>query len=165
MVRIFEGRHVLMDQEMIREVVERRCPFAARAGMRVVLIGPDRVELAMEETGENLNAFGLVHAGAICGLAETAAGIALFRHLDPSRVLVLNTVLNIRFTHPPRGRLTAAVRVLPEEAAALMEEFEEKGRADKALDVKVFDSAGNMVAQAQATFRLVKPRPEFTGAS
>lgn len=152
-----------MEQEMIRNVVEQRCPFAAKAGMRVILMNRDRVELAMEETTENLNAFGLVHAGAICGLAETAAGMALFQHLDPSRVLVLNTVLNIRFTHPPRGRLTAAARVLPEEAMALMEEFEEKGRADKAMDVKVFDTQGNMVAQAQATFRLVRPRPEFMG--
>ncbi len=146
-----------MELEMVREVVEKRCPFAAQAGMRVVSMDSDTVELAMEETPENLNAFGLVHAGAICGMAETVAGMALFRHLDPSRVLILNTILNIRFTHPPRGRLSSAVRVLPEEARALMEEFEKNGKADKAIDVKVFDAKGNMVAQAQATFRLVKP--------
>lgn len=154
-----------MDWEIMRQVVEGRCPFAAKAGMKLVSMGDGRVEMAMEETADNLNAFGLVHAGAICGFAETVAGMALFQHLDPSRVLVLNTILNIRFTHPPRGRLVASARVLPEEAGALMEEFEEKGRADKALDVKVFDSQGNMVAQAQATFRLVRPRPEFTGGS
>lgn len=146
-----------MEPEMVKEVVEKRCPFTVHAGMRVAYIDSDSVELVMEEIPENLNAFGLVHAGAICGMAETVAGMALFRHLDPAQVLILNTVLNIRFTHPPKGRLSAAVRVLPEEARTLMEEFEKKGKADKAIDVKVFDAEGNMVAQAQATFRLVKP--------
>ena len=45
------------------------------------------------------------------------------------------------------------------EAAALMEEFKREGKADKAMDLKLFDSSGRMVAQA--TSRLIKTPEEY----
>jgi len=69
--------------------------------------------MILEENPDNLNAFGLVHAGAICGLAETAGGMAIFNYLDPMEFLVLNTVLNIRFVAMPRANCAAACGWLP----------------------------------------------------
>jgi len=150
-----------MDKEMIVQVVEKGCPFAQRTRMKLREIdeGGGRITTVMEDDPANYNAFGLVHAGAMCGLAETAGGMAIFRYLDPREVIVLNTVFNIRFTNPPRGELRCSARVVEEEAAALIEEFKREGRADKAMDLKILDSSGTVVAQAQATFRLV-PTPE-----
>lgn len=150
-----------MEKEMIRGVVEEACPFAQRTHLKVREVDEEtgRVTLVMKGDPANLNAFGLVHAGAICGLAETAGGMAIMRYMDPREVLVLNTVFNIRYLHPPRGELTCTARVVEEESRALLEEFRERGKADKALDLKVYDSAGTLVAQAQATFRLI-PTPE-----
>ena len=152
-----------MDKEMIVQVVEKACPFAQRTHMRLRELdeGEGRVTLVMEEDQANLNAFGLVHAGAICGLAETAGGIAIMRHLDPREILVLNTVLSIRYIRMPRGELRCTARVVEEEARALLEEFKEKEKADKAMDLKIVDSAGEIVAQAQATFRLMPTPEEF----
>jgi uncharacterized protein (TIGR00369 family) len=150
-----------MEKEMMVQVVERSCPFAQRTHLRLREIdeGENRITLVMEENPENLNAFGLVHAGAICGLAETTGGMPIFKFLDPREVIILNTVLNIRFTYPPRGELRCTARVVREEGEALLEEFRREGRADKAMDLKVFDASGKMVAQAQATYRLI-PTPE-----
>jgi len=150
-----------MEREMMVQVVEKGCPFARRSGMKLREIdeGDGRVTMILEDDPANLNAFGLVHAGAICGLAETAGGMAVFRYLDPRETVILNTVFNIRFTHPPRGELRCTARVVREEAEALLEEFRREGRADKAMDLKIFDASGKMVAQAQATFRLI-PTPE-----
>ncbi len=83
------------------------------------------------------------------------------RYLDPREVMVLNTVFNIRYSHPPRGELRCTARVVEEEARALLQEFEREGRADKAMDLKVFDASGKLVAQAQATFRLIKTPEEY----
>ncbi|MDY6795221.1 MAG: PaaI family thioesterase [Actinomycetota bacterium] len=158
-----------MDREKVVQVVEKACPFARKAGMHIEEIDErkGRVALILEDNPENLNAFGLVHAGAICGFVETAGGMAIMRHIDPREVILLNTVFNIRFSHPPRGDLRCSARFTNEEADALMEEFEEVGRADKAIDLKVFDSSGNLVAQAQATFRLIstpeKYKKHFSG--
>ncbi|MBN2026998.1 MAG: PaaI family thioesterase [Actinobacteria bacterium] len=152
-----------MDKEMMVQVVEKGCPFAQRAQMKLREIdeGEGRITAVMEDDPANYNAFGLVHAGAMCGLAETTGGMAIFRYLDPREVIILNTVFNIRFSHPPRGELRCTARVVEEEAAALMEEFKKEGKADKALDLKILDSSGNMVAQAQATFRLISTPEEY----
>lgn len=152
-----------MDREMMVRVVEQTCPFARRTHLRFREIdeGGGRITLIMEDDPANLNAFGLVHAGAICGLTETAGGMAVFRHLDPRRTVILNTVLNIRYVHPPRGELRCSAQVLDEEARALIAEFEREGRADKAVDLKVFDASGTMVAQAQATYRLIGTPEEY----
>jgi len=152
-----------MDKKMIVQVVEKGCPFAQRTQMRLREIdeGGGRITMVMEDDPTNYNAFGLVHAGAMCGLAETAGGMAIFRYLDPREAIVLNTVFNVRFTHPPKGELRCTARVVEEEAAALMEEFKREGRADKAMDLKIVDASGIMVAHAQATFRLIPTPDEY----
>ncbi|RJP33760.1 MAG: PaaI family thioesterase [Actinobacteria bacterium] len=152
-----------MDREMMVQVVEKGCPFAQRTQMKLREIdeGGGRITMVMQDDPVNLNAFGLVHAGAMCGLAETAGGMAIFRYLDPRETIVLNTVFNIRFTHPPKGELRCTARVVEEEAAALIEEFRKEGKADKAMDLKIVDSSGKMVAQAQATFRLIPTPQEY----
>jgi uncharacterized protein (TIGR00369 family) len=153
----------MMDKEMLVQVVEKACPFAQRTHMKLRELdeGEGQVTMVMEDDPANLNAFGLVHAGAICGLAETVGGMAIMRYLNPVEILVLNTVFSIRYMHPPRGELRCSARVVAEEARALLDEFERGGRADKAMDLKVFDTSGALVAQAQATFRLIKTPEEY----
>jgi uncharacterized protein (TIGR00369 family) len=152
-----------MEKEMIVQVVEKACPFAQRTHLRLreLVEEEGRVTMVMEDDPANLNAFGLIHAGAICGLAETVGGMAIMRHIDPREILVLNTMLNIRYVHPPRGELRCAAQVVDEEARVLLDEFETSGKADKAMDLKVIDSSGTMVAQAQATFRLIRTPEEY----
>lgn len=152
-----------MEGEAIKDLVMQACPFAEEVRIRVMEVEREdgRVTMILEDNPSNLNAFGLVHAGAICGLAETAGGMAIMRYLDPREVVVLNTVFNIRYLHPPRGELRCTARVVREEARALLEEFEREGRADKALDLKVYDSSGKLVAQAQATYRLIRTPEEY----
>jgi acyl-coenzyme A thioesterase PaaI-like protein len=151
-----------MDAELMVKMVEGACPFASRSKMRVTRVGEEgNITMILEENPDNLNAFGLVHAGAICGLAETAGGMAIFNYLDPMEFLVLNTVLNIRFVAMPRGELRCSVRVVAEEVEAMLSDFQIFGRADKAVSLKVLDSSGKMVADAQASFRLMATPDEF----
>ena len=151
-----------MDAELMVKMVEGACPFAQRSHMRVTRVGGEGyVTMILEDDPSNLNAFGLVHAGAICGLVETAGGMAIFSYLDPAEFLVLNSVLNIRFIAMPKGELRCSAYVTPPEVDALIEEFRIYGKADKAMDLKVVDTSGTLVAQAQATFRLMATPDEF----
>jgi acyl-coenzyme A thioesterase PaaI-like protein len=151
-----------MDAELMVKMVEGACPFAQRSHMRVTRVGEEGyITIILEDDPANMNAFGLVHAGAICGLAETAGGMAIFNYLDPMEFLVLNTVLNIRFTSMPRGELRCTARVTKEEVDVVIDEFRISGRGDKSVDLKVVDNSGKMVAQAQATFRLMTTPEEF----
>ncbi len=146
-----------MNDEFVLKILAG-CPFAARSGMRMEE-SEQGVTGVLEDREENLNAFGLVHAGAICGMMETAGGMALFRHIEPGALIVLNTVFNVRFGHPPRGELRCLAQVSAEEVAALRDAVARMGRADKAMDLKCVDAQGTLIAQAQATFRLM-PMPE-----
>jgi len=152
-----------MQEEMLKSIVERGCPFAQDHHMRVVEMAENgTATMVLDDHPSNYNAFGLIHAGAICGLVETCGGMGIFHYLDdPRKIIVLNTLLNIRYISMPIGELRAVTRVTEHEARALVEEFEEFGRADKAMDVKVLDSSGKMIAQAQATYRLMKTPEQF----
>lgn len=151
-----------MDAESMVRMVEDACPFARRSHMRVTRIGEEGyITAILEESEDNLNAFGLVHAGAICGLAETAGGMAILNYLDPREFIILNTVLNIRYVAMPRGELRCTARVVREEVDVLVEEFRLNAKADKAMDLKVIDNSGKVVAQAQVTFRLIATPDEF----
>ncbi len=151
-----------MDAELMVKMVEEACPFAKRSHIRVTRVGEEGyITAILEESADNLNAFGLVHAGAICGLAETAGGMAIFNYLDPREFIILNTVLNIRYVAMPRGELRCTAWVVKEEVDALIEEFRLTGKADKAMDLKVLNDSGKMVAQAQATYRLMATPDEF----
>ena len=152
-----------MDREMIVQVVEKSCHFAQRTHFQLLEVDEKegRVTMIMEDDPANLNAFGLIHAGAICGLAETVGGMAIMRHLNPLEILVLNTIFNIRFTNPPRGELRCTAQVVDEEARTLLDTFNKEGKADKAMDLKVLDASGIIVAEAQATFRLITTPDEY----
>lgn len=151
-----------MEAEVMRTMVEGNCPFASRSHMKVREVGDDgKVSMVLEDDAANYNAFGLIHAGAICGLAETVGGMALFRYLDPAEVVVLNTVLNIRFVAMPRGELGCEAVVLQVEVDRLLDRFRESGKADKAMDLEIRDSSRKVVAKAQATFRFMPTPHEF----
>ena len=151
-----------MEKELMVMMVEGGCPFARNSHMKVgEVAGDGTVTMFLEDDASVLNAFGLVHAGAICGLVETTGGMAIFNYLDPRVHIVLNTILDIRFIGMPRGRLTCEATVVPEEVKAVKGELAGTGRADKTVDVKVLDSARKLIARAQATFRLMPTPEEF----
>lgn len=150
-----------MEPGFMTMMVEGNCPFASRSHMKVRKIAGGTVTLALEDDPSNYNAFGLVHAGAICGLAETAAGMAIFQYLDPSEVIVLNTVLEIRFVSMPVGELTCAASAGEEEVLAVLEAQRSGEKAASSLDVEVVDSSGKVVARAAATFRLMTTPDQF----
>ena len=151
-----------MDAELMVKMVESACPFAQRSHMRVTRVGEEGyITVILEDDPANLNAFGLIHAGAICGLAETAGGMAIFNYLDPGEFIVLNTVFNIRYIAMPQGELRCTAWVVKEEVDVLLKDFRINGKADKAMDLKILDTSGKMVAQAQATYRLMTTPDEF----
>ena len=55
----------------------------------------------------------------------------------------------------PMGELRCSARMTREEVDVLIDEFRLEGKADKSINLKVLDSSGKMVADAQATFRLM----------
>ena len=75
-----------MDQDSrIQHVAGAQPEFSALLGIRLVSAAPDRVVMEMAVTPELANRNGVLHGGAIMGLADNAGGTATFLNIPEGR--------------------------------------------------------------------------------
>jgi uncharacterized protein (TIGR00369 family) len=120
-------------------------PFYRHLGIEILETGPGRVQVRMAANPNLLNARGDVHGGAIAGLIDAALSNAARAVLPPG-----SSTATIQFTshylEAGRGTLLAeghAVRA---------------GGTVVTAEVYVRDEAGQLVAQALGTLRVLRPR-------
>ncbi len=73
------------DSEIQRRLAEAQSEFALHLGARLVSATPDRVECEMPVTGALANRNGVLHGGAIMGLADNAGGTGTFLNLPEGK--------------------------------------------------------------------------------
>lgn len=71
------------DQDEIARIAQAQPPFARLLGLRIVAADPDRVEAEMPVTEALANRNGVLHGGAVMGLADNLGGTATFLNLGP----------------------------------------------------------------------------------
>ncbi|WP_240643661.1 PaaI family thioesterase [Paracoccus siganidrum] len=99
------------DRDRLREMAENQPEYARHIGARLVSAAPDRVEMQMEVTPVLANRNGVLHGGAIMGLADNAGGTGTHLHLPPGKATTtLESKTN--FIRPVRlGDVARAVSV------------------------------------------------------
>ncbi|MDO5632001.1 MAG: PaaI family thioesterase [Paracoccus sp. (in: a-proteobacteria)] len=71
-----------MDQDSrLGRIAQAQPEFAELLGIRVVAAQPDQVVMEMEVTPQMANRNGVLHGGAIMGLADNAGGTATFLNI------------------------------------------------------------------------------------
>lgn len=101
-----------MTRDRTRRVAESQPQFAAHIGARLVSAAPDRVEFEMPVTPALANRNGVLHGGAIMGLADNAGGTATFLNLPEGKsTTTLESKTN--FLRPVRLGDTARAVSLP----------------------------------------------------
>lgn len=130
-------------EEIIRDRVNSS-PFYGHMGMELTGLGEGWCTFEMP-VGRNLwNVGGIVHGGAVTGLADAAAGVALATLLD-SRKLPVTVELKINFCVPVKeGVLEATGKVI------------QKGNTIAICDIEV-TLADSLVAKGIST-QMVVPR-------
>ncbi len=97
------------EAERLRRIAEDQPRFGALLGMRIVVAEPDRVEAEMVVGAEFTNRNGVMHGGAIMGLADNVAGTATFLNLkDGEGTTTLESKTNF-FRAVPVGSTVRAV--------------------------------------------------------
>ena len=106
--------------DMGEDAVERVRASFARQGLMVTLgatlehVSPGAVEVALCPHPAISQQHGFIHAGAVCAIADTAAGYAALTLMPPGRG-VLTTEFKINLLAPATGdRLVARARVIKE---------------------------------------------------
>lgn len=101
-----------MSEDRIRREAEDQPEFAIHIGARLVSAARDRVEFAMPVTDALANRNGVLHGGAIMGLADNAGGTGTFLNLPEGKsTTTLESKTN--FLRPIRLGNTARAVSLP----------------------------------------------------
>jgi uncharacterized protein (TIGR00369 family) len=129
--------------EIIRAFIPES-PFAAKLGLRLESLGPDRAVVAMPFEPGLATIGEVVHGGAISTLADTAAMAAAWASDEvPQSVAGATVSLSVSFVAAASGcGLRALARV------------RRRGGRMVFVDVDVEDDGGRLVAQALAVYRL-----------
>lgn len=96
-----------MDLRQFIESVNAATGFTQSAAVEVVAVDRGLVTLRMSRKPELLQFNGFFHGGAICGLADHAAGAAASTALPPDRI-ALTADLHVNFLKPANGTSIAA---------------------------------------------------------
>lgn len=100
------------DESRLKTIAEAQPDFARHLGARLVSASPDRVELEMPVTQDLANRNGVLHGGAIMGLADNAGGTATFLNL-PEGLATTTLESKTNFLRPIRLGDTARAICTP----------------------------------------------------
>lgn len=100
------------DESRLKTIAEAQPDFARHLGARLVSASPDRVELEMPVTQDLANRNGVLHGGAIMGLADNAGGTATFLNL-PKGLATTTLESKTNFLRPIRLGDTARAICTP----------------------------------------------------
>lgn len=120
-------------------------PFSAWLGITVVEADRGRSVLRMPSTSRLANRRGVIHGGAIATLMDSSMAIAT-RTLEAGLETSGTVDLNIHFTSPGKGDLTARAEV------------KHAGKSIAFCQCEVRDEAGTLVATAMSSFKLRRPK-------
>ena len=73
----------MTDDAALWAIAEDQSPFGKRMNIRFLSVSPDRLEAEMSVLPEFGNRNGVMHGGAVMGLADTLGGAATFLNLAP----------------------------------------------------------------------------------
>lgn len=105
------------------------------------------------------NHVGIVHAGALFTVAETAAGIAASSVVPGERAFVLLRGATVRYTRRAEGDVVAVARVAGEQAGRALAAFDASGRSDVRAEVTATGPGGHTVFEGSFDYAL-RPRRE-----
>jgi acyl-coenzyme A thioesterase PaaI-like protein len=124
-----------------------------RTGLRAVALRDRYAKLLMPLEG-NVNHVGMMYAGSLFALGESAGGAIHLVSFDTSRLFPIVKEVEIRFRRPALTDVTVEVELSAEEASRIETEALEKGKADYELNLKLEDASGDVVSVVSGTWQV-----------
>ena len=122
-------------------------PFAAGLGIVLDAAAPEEVRGRLAWAPERCTAGGLLHGGAVMGLADSLGGICAFLNLPDGAVGTATTTSSTTFMRGLRdGELVGVTRPL------------HRGRTSIVVQTDLTDAEGRLVAQVTQSQAVLTPR-------
>lgn len=115
-------------------------PFTALLGATADAAGPDEVRLRLDWAPQRCTAGGVLHGGALTGLADAAGGLCAYLNLPAGATGTATISSSVNFLRAVRdGHVVAVARPL------------HLGRSVLVVDVELRDAADRLVARVTQT--------------
>jgi acyl-coenzyme A thioesterase PaaI-like protein len=128
--------------------------FMRRTGIQAVEVSRGFGKSMMPLAG-NENHVGSMYMGALSTLAEAGAAVAISTVLDFERYFPVITRMDLEFLKPAMTDVTAEYRLSEQRIAELHAGLEANGRCDYTAEVPLKDAAGQTVATARVTVKVL----------
>ncbi|MFT5458724.1 MAG: acyl-coenzyme A thioesterase PaaI-like protein [Myxococcota bacterium] len=132
----------------------RSVPFLATAGVRVEDARTGRVVLRLPFAEGMLAHGGTLHVGALFGLAETAAAVAIATHPSLTGHRVRQKSAKVKYYALAERDVTAHAEIHAEELATAMDDLGDGVETTIEIVTRVFDSHGTDIAEVSSRFVL-----------
>jgi 1,4-dihydroxy-2-naphthoyl-CoA hydrolase len=129
----------------LNEQVRAAMPFGAVLGIEFMSASPDEVRARLAWNEQLCTAGGVLHGGALMGLADSAGGFCAFLNLPEGAVGTATIESKTNFFAPVRdGYVEAVSRPL------------HTGRTTIVVDTDLYDTAGRRVARVTQTQAILR---------
>jgi uncharacterized protein (TIGR00369 family) len=126
-------------------------PFAALLGVELLSASPDEVRARLDWDESRCTAGGILHGGALMGLADCSGGLCAFYNLPEGATATATIESKTNFFRPVRsGHVEAVSRVL------------HQGRTTIVIETDLRDADERLVARVTQTQAVL--RPDMSGA-
>ena len=144
---------------MTLEALLARIPYVVWHDIRILEHAPERVKLSLRGREEVANYVGIMHAGALYTLAETAAGVVANDIVPSGAAYILLREARVRYTRRAEGEVVATACVDTGTAKLARSQFADSLRADASVDVSVHDGGGETVFEGTYIYALRPSSP------
>jgi len=127
-------------------------PFFGTLGLKVTESRPGAVVLTLPATPGNTNHAGCLHSGALFGVGEAAAGIALGTHPALAHLTHLQRASGIRYLKPPTSEVKASAEVTGAIVDSIQQSLNRGEPSKIELVVDLCDAQGQSVAEVVSVF-------------
>jgi acyl-coenzyme A thioesterase PaaI-like protein len=138
--------------------LERGIEAIHKTGIRVVECRDRYVKLMLPLQG-NVNHLGMMYAGSMSTLGEVTGGAISGVSFGVTEYFPIIKELKVRFIRPAMSDITLEASISEETIRECREKLAVKGKADFALELKLIDAQGEVVAQVNNLYQ-VRPIPE-----
>jgi len=138
----------------VKEILDQ-IPYLQLHELDLIEVEAGTARLGLRERREMTNHVGILHAGALYTLAETASGVAAQGAVPESVILLRRGEIHHR--RRAQGDVIAAAHCEPDEIDDARKDFDSAGRADLSVKVAGTTSDGTMVFEGEFDYAL-RPR-------
>jgi len=153
---IGQGAKMIEDRyKPFAEYAETGVEGIKRTGIKVLEMRNCYAKVLMPMAG-NGNHVGMMYAGSLFTLGEFSGGIIHGAAFDINKFFPIVVDVYIRFRRPALTDVTIEVELTREEADAIQQEAEEKGKANFVMDLDIKDAQGETVSLVKGTWQIRK---------